>query len=373
MATEELLDFEQLSTPIPGDHPCGESLRWDPLWDEIREAREARSDVVDESADSEPDWTRVLELTTEALYHRTKDLMVAGWMAEALVHRQGLAGLRDGLRAVADLVENFWDHLYPQVNEEGDLEVRAAPLVWLTDRDGGARMPVLLRSVVPLALASDEGELLSWAYSNARFVPPKGDTEDDQAYERRRADAEAKKDRFESSVQATPRDFYVTLYEDLEQCKAQLSRLAVAVDDRLGDAAPGWTALRQSLEDIELVVRRILNEKGGLPGSEPAQAAAHAEAGAAHAAAGDGRGGTGAGPIRTRGEAIARLKECAAFLKQNEPHSLIASLINRAVQWSEMPLERVLADLIKDQVTLAQIEETLGFRRSSESRPEEPP
>ena len=40
------LDIEAILLPIPGDNPAGESLRYDPVYDEIQEARRA-DDLLD--------------------------------------------------------------------------------------------------------------------------------------------------------------------------------------------------------------------------------------------------------------------------------------------------------------------------------------
>ena len=41
------------------------------------------------------DWDRVIELGTELLRTRTKDLQIAAWVAEAVTKRHGFAGLRE--------------------------------------------------------------------------------------------------------------------------------------------------------------------------------------------------------------------------------------------------------------------------------------
>ena len=42
---------------------------------------------------------------------------------------QGVGGLADGLDLMRGLTENFWDSLYPEL-EDGDAEMRATPLEW---------------------------------------------------------------------------------------------------------------------------------------------------------------------------------------------------------------------------------------------------
>src|SRR5262245_14894670 len=118
MPSPATLDVEALLVPIAGEQPSGESLRYAGVYDAIQEAR--RSD--DELAQGEwvreakvADWHTVIQLSTEALASKSKDLQIAVWLLEALVKRHGFAGLRDGLCLLWALQERFWDGLYPEV------------------------------------------------------------------------------------------------------------------------------------------------------------------------------------------------------------------------------------------------------------------
>ena len=132
--SDPLLDLELLLTPISPDDPCGESLRWDPKWDELTNLRRARTDPLDPSGNKEPEWGKLVSLSQEVLEKRVKDLQVAGWLTEGLLRTSGFAGLRDGLKLIRGFVENFWDGLHPQPDDQ-DFSTRAAPLIWLTQSD----------------------------------------------------------------------------------------------------------------------------------------------------------------------------------------------------------------------------------------------
>jgi len=82
-----------------------------------------------------------LKLASEALATKSKDLQIAVWLIEALIKSEHFTGLRAGLDLISGLIGNFWDGLYPEI-EDGDLELRAAPLDWL-----GSRMDASLRSL----------------------------------------------------------------------------------------------------------------------------------------------------------------------------------------------------------------------------------
>src|SRR6267154_860993 len=131
---------EGLLNPIPGENPSGQNLRYDLVYDKIREARRAEEELqLSEEAAKRDVWARpvkkadfvqVIKLSTEALSKRTKDLQIAAWLTEALLGQEGIAGLTQGLDLLRGLIESFWSTLYPEV-EEGDLQMRAGPIEWV--------------------------------------------------------------------------------------------------------------------------------------------------------------------------------------------------------------------------------------------------
>jgi type VI secretion system protein ImpA len=354
MMTAEILDFERLLSPVSADNPCGESLRWDPVWDELSQFRKTRKDPLDSSADQVPEWGKVARLASDVLATRTKDLLIAGWLTEALVRERGFPGFRDGLKLIRGLVEQFWDDVYPII-EDDDLSMRAAPFTWLTSKDGGARMPIALRDI-PLALSAGD-EVFNWSYWHARLCPPRGKDEEEDSYAERCALAERKKQLFDAAVEATPLEFYRTLIADMDACLAEIDQLANLADDRLGDQAPGWGDLRKTIHDIQVFVRDVLKRRG-VSDEETTTAAAPTNG----EATGSAIGMSISGPIRSRAEAITRLEEVARFFGQMDPHSPVAYLVRRAIRWAGMSFEDLLAELVKDDSTLKQIGETLGMQ-----------
>ncbi len=105
------------------------------------------------------DYKLVMKLAGDTLATRTKDLQLGAWLTEALLFQEGFAGLRQGLDLLRGLIETFWDTLYPE-SEDGDLELRAAPVEWV-----GTRMDDALRKV-PLT----RGGLGFYKYKESRTV-----------------------------------------------------------------------------------------------------------------------------------------------------------------------------------------------------------
>lgn len=359
-----LLDFERLLSPIPGDNPCGDSLRWEPVWDEISQLRKSRKDPLDPSADKLPEWGKVVDLATDVIAKRTKDLLIAGWLTEALVRESGFAGLRDGLRLISGLSDRFWDKAHPLI-EDGDISNRAAPFAWLTSHEGGARMPAALREI-PLAISTGDHNF-NWIFWHLRRVAPQGKEEKEDSFKRRTAEAEQFKQAFDGAVEAAPIAFYQALLADIDACLAEIKQLSAFLDERLGDQSPNWGELQKSIDEIRVFVFGVLKRRGGIVETTTA-APTNGEVSVTTEAASGPAGNNHAGPIRSRAEAIARLEMAANYFSESEPHSPVAYLVRRAVRWAGMPFEEVLGELVKDDKLVKQIGETLGLVPSTPSK-----
>jgi type VI secretion system protein ImpA len=371
-----VIDVEALLAPIPGENAAGEDLKHAGLYDEIKEARRAddalgRGEWVRETKVS--DWGQVAALAQGALATRTKDIKVCTWMAEALVKLHGFAGLRDSLRVMRGLHERYWEGLFPD-KEDNDLDARANALKLMQERTADA-----LRETPVTAGGLGYAR---WEESNAFNVGP--EVESDAADERRARAAREGKITSEDWLKEktlTPRSFYETAHATVAECVAEVAALDAVVDELYGRDAPSLTELKKSLEAVGGVVERIMKEKRlsePWPGDDAAAAAAPAPGEARTHVAGNGDGAAGhapapapapaavAGPIGTRQEAVRRLGEVAAYFRQTEPHSPVAYLVERAVKWSEMPLDVWLASVIKDSGVIRELRETLGVEGKAE-------
>src|SRR5438128_8367897 len=146
MASSEVLDFTVLLAAIPGDNPMGESLRYAGVYDAIQEARRADDDLPMGDWQREvksADWRAVINLATDVISGKSKDLQLGAWLVEALTKRHGFAGLRDGLKLLGEMHEQFWEGLYPEI-EDGDLEFRGGPLNWLNEKLPGCIREIAL-------------------------------------------------------------------------------------------------------------------------------------------------------------------------------------------------------------------------------------
>ena len=95
--------------PISPDQPTGVDCRYEPEFEELQ----AQVDKLSSPTEAITDWKKAVALGSQILEQKSKDLLVASYLAVALIHRQQVEGLGIGLRILADLLEQFWENLYP--------------------------------------------------------------------------------------------------------------------------------------------------------------------------------------------------------------------------------------------------------------------
>jgi len=368
-----VLDFEKIMQPISEEKPSGESLQYSGLYDEIREARRADKDLPQGQWQTDlkfADYHQVINLAVPALETQTKDLQIAAWLSESLIREHAFVGLRDGMKLVAGLQENFWETVYPEI-DEGDMEGRANAVAWM-DTQGAI-------AINGAKITSGEGYSYSDFEDSKKFDIPENidtlDSNDQQKFRELQAQAEKENrvtaDKWRKAKAVSPRAFYEVLFFTLEECWAEYKELNRVIEEKFDrNQMPGLTNLKKALDDIQAVVKKLLEDKRA---EEPDAADEAATAESGEGETGTSGGGakaavsTGTGAIQNRQDAIKRLADLAEFFRKTEPHSPVSYLVTRAVKWGEMPLEMWLQDVIKDEAVLFQLRQTLGFNTSTDN------
>lgn len=373
MPSPPILDLEALLTPIEGENPSGESLRYAGTYDAIQEARRFDDDLdqgdwVREAKSA--DWRAVIDLATDALATKSKDLQIAVWLVEALAKRHGFPGLRDGLHLLWELQVRFWDSFYPEMEDEEDLEFRAAPLEWFNDK-----LPASIMQL-PVTQGVNE-ENYSWLrWEESRTVDNLG-RRDEEAMQAAIADGKITGEQFDKAMMATALDFYQALFDDVHQVREEYTKLDEVIDDKYGRAGPSLLAIKKAFEDCQTLTEDILKKRGGLQPTEPqpspdgsaAEDETTSQGPVATAVRSAPPPPTAALPLepQDRADALRRLAAVAAYFRRTEPHSPVAYLVQRAVRWGEMPLEDWLQHVIHDETVLDNVRETLGLKDTATS------
>jgi type VI secretion system protein ImpA len=284
-----------------------------------------------------------------------------------LIKEHGFAGLRDSLKLLSGLQEIFWETVFPEV-DEGDMEGRANAVGWM-DAQGAF-------AVKGAKITGGEGCSYLDFEDSKRFDIPENidtlDSTDQQKYRELQTQAEKENrvtaDRWRKAKAASRRAFYEELFFVLEECQTEFKELNRVIEEKFDrNQMPGLTNLKTALDDIQTIVKKLLEDKRA---EEPDAADAVAATEESEIDTGETNGANGgakaamataAGAIQNRQDAIKCLADLAEFFRKTEPHSPVSYLVQRAVNWGEMPLEMWLQDVIKDEAVLFQLRQTLGF------------
>jgi type VI secretion system ImpA family protein len=357
VASQSTLDLEALLAPIPGDNPAGSPLRYAGDYDEIKALLPKPDRDAFESGGQEGQWAKIVQLATQKLRSKSKDLQIASWLTEALVHLHGFAGLRDGLRLLFGLCDQFWEGVYPLL-DDGDPERRAAPLQSLLA--GERNSAALWIGEIPLASSpvhiADTDEYIPASYNLWHSIVVA-----------QLADRKPLQEPMEAAMDNTPTDFLQNLLSDLQEANDALQTLKGLLDERFAAVAPSTVSVAEALSGCKNRLASIL-KKRGVSAASPEEANGSAEENAESAAAAGnptgiaaaGQGGR-AGPINSRDDALSRLREVADFFRRTEPHSPVPFLIQRAINWSRMSFDQLILELVKDENSRLAINSTLGI------------
>lgn len=320
---------DELLNPIPGDNPGGEDLRYESVYDEIKEARRADDDIPQGEWETErkvADYARVIKLGTDILTNKSKDLQVAAWLTEAWIYKQGFGGLADGLDLLRGILDKFWDVCYPEI-EDDDLEFRAAPLEWV-----GSRLEIPVKSV-PLTARGygfiDYQEAKSLGYEEDLG----GDEEKVEARKQAIAEGKLALEEFDAGFEATPKAWYKTLVADIDGCQKAVTALDDIGRDKFGPDAPGYRGLLNVLDEVGRAAKQFLAKKLELD-PDPVEEQPEGDDLAAAAAP----GGTGEVPIEptSPSDAAARVAAAARFLQRTDPTNPAPYLMLRGFRWGEL-------------------------------------
>lgn len=328
-----LIDLAMLLQPVSPNSPCGPNLEYSPLYLEASRAVEGRPDVQYGSlhvAAVEPDWKHVKAATLELLA-QTRDLRLALWLTRSLVALHGVAAIADGFALIEGWLTRYWDHVYPQLDEEevaneggcsdGDPTARLNALLGLNDQTGLVRelgSALLIDSPGHGCLSlSDIEQAPGEVRSGAAALAP---ATIDAAF----ADASF--------------DVVVALDDALVRALQSLHRIDALLTERLGPGrAFALTPLEQRLRRASQIVHAQCERHPASAGARPEvveRVGADATPTAAHGAT-----------IASRADVVRTLDQLCAYYAQAEPSSAVPLLLERARKLVGMRFVETVAEL----------------------------
>ena len=347
--------FEEYISPISETEIAGLDPRSDvsptstyyalkDLRNQLRAAE--RNALVDEEGISSlaRDWLPLLEQCSSALKSESKDIEYLAWFIEALCRIHGFKGLAFGFKVSHYLLNNYFDSLYPSLDEDDELSDKVSAIAGLSGTAGEGTLIIPIKSIYLTDSVSID-PFTFWEYQQGYDISRLSDDKKEKKLSQGGVDFEL----IEKSAAETSTEFFVNLKSDIENAMAEFALLSDALDNATGQ--PQATSnVKQTLEISLAAVNHLAADK--LAAAEQAQIAIDAIDDSSQS---DEDVPDVAAPkktnnqeINSRENAINKLKEIAAFFRKTEPHSPMSYTIEQVIRWSELSLPELLNELITD-------------------------
>lgn len=363
MSLSDVIQLDRLLSPIAVQTPTGSDLREDSSptsdYQKVKASRAAaraaeRNSIHDgDNHDADQHWRTVIDLAPGIIASQSKDLEVASWLTEALLRHEGFIGLCAAFQLIEQMLEVFWDELYPMPDEDG-LETRTAPLAGLNGEGSEGVLIAPLRKV-PITEAGDLDPFCLWQYQQALEADRAPDEET-------RAERVAKLGfsmaDIEKAVAQSSSEFFSGQLAAIEGAITSCQNMNQLLDQHCGpELAPSLRTITDVLEECRRAISHIAQSKLAQdPESAPDMDAATSEADPASAQA------RMTGPIKDREQAFRQLSEISRFFLNTEPHSPVAYVLEKAVRWGRMSLDELIVELIPDDSSRRHFGELTGIQ-----------
>jgi type VI secretion system protein ImpA len=372
MASERILDIDELSAPISTDQPAGPNSRDDQecsnLHDDVdgkrRDARknERKQETkflfpegsIERKKIQDPDWSAVVEAGKKLLL-KSKDLWVATWLAEAVAREEGFAGLRDGLKLMHELCQRYWDHIHPRPDEIDGIRNTLAQI----DSDDWAEL-VLLMPITKAGYSTTD-------YDKSTEMEGLDSDSDRDAYRSRGVISTVD---FESRINDSGPEFLIELIENATEASQEYDALTKFFDERCGFDAPASSKVRENFEQSLTLIRELAEPH--LPAEYFAQLSADDEhESQADSVPNDSTGNQVSEGGWNRQLAFKEIQKQAELFEKYEPNSPVASILRHAVRLGKLSWRELISGLVsKDESenkVLAQILKQTGFLEQSDA------
>lgn len=105
------MEIENLGkTPISEEQPCGIDVSYEPSFEALSEEIKKMGSPT---AAGGIDWGNVIKLSVEILGGQSKNFLSACYLSIALLKTEKMPGFAKGVTILKDLIDNFWDTMYP--------------------------------------------------------------------------------------------------------------------------------------------------------------------------------------------------------------------------------------------------------------------
>jgi type VI secretion system protein ImpA len=263
------INIELILTPLTGDNPSGIHLYYEPVYDEIKEARRFDEELDQGEWAHErkvADWHKVISLTSSILEDKSKDIQLAVWLMEACAYKYGFPGVEAGLQVITGILNTFWETLHPEIEEDDDLEWRENVLSVLNNK--------FLSTIKSIPITDPETSAgYSWfkwqeSVTIGDDASVQGEIEKKKARDAAIADGKISVEMFNEAVAGTSKSFYVDIDTAISNCLTEFTALDETCDEKFGNQAPALSNFKTCLQDCQHIVSKLLKAKRDLEPDE---------------------------------------------------------------------------------------------------------
>lgn len=383
----EIVDSKLLA-PLADGSGVGAYLRYDPIYDKIRESRKQDDDSLSQGIWQhdlkKADFVTVEILCAEALEFRSKDIQIVAWLTDAWLALDSIKGFSRGLKLCKDLCATYWANMHPQEDDDG-LEARIRIFEWMSEEFSNRLMSVPL-TYNPMSQEYATLTLADWISALSTETVAKRSTD----YQKLLSEAEGKGkitlNTFRKILNTTDGRYLQKIFVYAKAAREDTEYLAEFLSHKLGKQASGFGRVKACLDDVLRIAQTTLEQRNlplsydeseveedlpSLPEQHPQyintpdimeSLKPDVQANLVSNMHDDVRS------IHGRKDAYQALREIGEFLQKLDPHSPSPALLDMIVSWESKSLPEILADLSTAPSNTQMLIKLLASSLSKEAR-----
>jgi type VI secretion system protein ImpA len=334
-----MINVEDLLKPVSPEKPAGEDIAYDTAMQSLEAAMQGKPETQFSTAE-EPSWKDVLRLSTE-LSGRSKNLRVILILTVSLLKTEGLTGFRDGITLLQKSLEQYWDALYPALDQEdnNDPTERVNIIAALLTSSGSASDdPMQFHRRLKQAPLCQSSRLGRFGYMDFASSEAEGEKKDPG--------------QVEAAFRDTPQEFLESINKAIQESIAAAESMDAFLTRTISNSkAPDWSPLIGVLKDLR---------KSLVPYLPQGAVEVDAEEGGAAIAGGGPAGVSIPGTINSRQDVMKALDRICDFYAKTEPSSPVPLLLKRAQRMAGMNFLEIISDMSPD--ALQQVNLVAGIK-----------
>lgn len=333
------MDPEVLLKSKSDESPSGDNMEYDPTFTEMELAAQPveEQQVGDaKTAGQEPDYSEVVEKAL-AVLEQSHDVRAAVFLADAILHTEGLTGFADATTVLRGCLEQYWETCHPELDEDDDNDptMRVNAIQGLCGQPGGMAGPSpVYRSLRRAALTDSRGfgrfSMRDIEASEGQISLPDGESGPDTAT-------------ISAAFQDTADDVLAATAAAVRTSAENVRAISAVFDDKTPGQGPELDPLIKLLEQIG---RRVDEYAGTETAAESSGGNAETDVAVSVAATEPGdQSAQASGAVNSRTDVTNALDRIVAYYRQHEPSSPIPILLERAKRLVNADFLTIMQDI----------------------------